>query len=61
MCECQKEHIIVNFIILKLKNKHISLKKYADWAILGHVTQNFEYIKEYLAASTQHQCLQAST
>ena len=56
-----EKHIIVNFIILKLKNKHISLKKYADWAILGHVTQNFEYIKEYLAASTQHQCLQAST
>ena len=37
---CQK---IVNFIIHKLKNKHISLKKCTDWAILGHVTQNLEF------------------
>ena len=32
----------MNSIIQKLKNKHISLKKYTDWAILGHVTQNLE-------------------
>ncbi len=38
-----KKHIIVNFIIPKLTNKHISLKKYTDWAILGHVTQNLEF------------------
>ena len=38
-----KRHIIVNFVIQKLKNKHISLKKYTDWAILGHVTQNLEF------------------
>ena len=38
-----KKHIIVNFIIQKLKNKHISLKKYTDWATLGHVTQNLEF------------------
>ena len=37
-----KKHIIVNFIIQKLKNKHIFLKKYTDWANLGHVTQNLE-------------------
>ena len=43
MHECQKNNIIVNFIIQKLKNKHISLKKYTDWAILGHVTQNLEF------------------
>ena len=39
----KKRNIIVNFIIQKLKNKHISLKKYTDWAILGHVTQNLEF------------------
>ena len=38
-----KKHIIVSFIIQKLINKHISLKKYTDWAILGHVTQNLEF------------------
>jgi hypothetical protein len=38
-----KKNIIVNFIIQKLKNKDISLKKYTDWAILGHVTQNLEF------------------
>ena len=35
--------IIVNFIIQKLKNKYIYLKKYTHWAILGHVTQNLEF------------------
>ena len=29
--------------ILWWTNKHISLKKYTDWAILGHVTQNLEF------------------
>ena len=43
MCVCPKKHIIVNFIIQRLKNKHISIKKYTDWAILGHVTQNSEF------------------
>ena len=38
-----KKHKILNFIIQKLKNKHIFLKKYTDWAILGHVTQNLEF------------------
>jgi hypothetical protein len=38
-----KKNSIVNFIIQKLKNKHISLKKYTDWAILGHVTQDLEF------------------
>ena len=38
-----KKNIIVNFIIQKLKNKHISLKKYTDGEILGHVTQNLEF------------------
>ena len=38
-----KKNIIVNFTIQKLKNKHISLKKYTNWAILGHVTQNLEF------------------
>ena len=33
--------MIVNFITQKLKNKHIFLKKYTDWAILGHVIQDF--------------------
>ena len=26
MCECPKKHIVANFIIQKLKNKHIFLK-----------------------------------
>ena len=43
MHECQKKNIIVNFVIQKSTNKHISLKKYTDWAILGHVTQNLEF------------------
>ena len=43
MHECQKKNIIVNFIIQKLKNKHISIKKYTDWAILGHVKQYLEF------------------
>ena len=47
MHECQKKNIIVNFIIQKLKNKHISLKKYTDWAILDHVTQNLEFWFQY--------------
>jgi hypothetical protein len=38
-----KKNIIVNFNIQKLNNKHISLKKYTNWAILGHVTQNLEF------------------
>ena len=29
-----KKHIIVNFIIQKLKSKHTSLKKYKNWAKL---------------------------
>ena len=33
----------MNSIIQKLNNKHNSLKKYTDWAILGHVTQNLEF------------------
>ena len=33
MHECQKNNLIVKFTIQKLKNKHISLKKYTDWAI----------------------------
>ena len=38
-CEnVKKTQIFVNFTIQKLKNKHISLKKYTNWAILG---QNF--------------------
>ena len=42
MFECQK-NITVNFTIQKLINKHISLKQYTNWAILGHVTQNLEF------------------
>ena len=38
-----KKNIVVNFIIEKLKSKHIYLKKYTNWAILGHVTQNLEF------------------
>ena len=37
----KKKHIIVNFIIQKLTNKHIFLKKYTDWAILDHVNLEF--------------------
>ena len=38
-----KETIIVNFIIQELKSKHTFLKKYTNWAILSHVTQNLEF------------------
>ena len=42
-CVNVKKNIIVNFIIQKLKSKHISLKKYTNWAMLSHVTQNLEF------------------
>ena len=42
-CMNVKKNIVVIFIIQKLKIKHISLKKYTDWAILGYVTQNLEF------------------
>ena len=42
-CVNVKKHIIVIFVIQKLENKYISLKKYTDWAILGHVTENLEF------------------
>ena len=36
-----KKHIVVNFIIQKLKCEHIFLKKYTNCAKLSHVTQYF--------------------
>ena len=42
-CVNVKKTIILNFIIQKLKSKHTSLKKYTNWAMLSHVTQNLEF------------------
>ena len=42
-CMNVKKNIIVNFTIQKLKNKHISLKKYTNWAMLSPVTQDLEF------------------
>ena len=30
----------------RIENKRISLKKYKDWAILGHLTQNLEFLSQ---------------
>ena len=38
--------IIVTFIIQKLKSKHISLKKYTNWAMLICVTHTSEFLCE---------------